>query len=234
VPAIDLNADLGEGDPYDDALLQGVSSCNIACGGHAGNVDSIRATVASAIANRVAIGAHPAYPDREGFGRRSNFMAGEELRRSLIEQIATLDAIASGHGATLTHVKPHGALYNDAVNNRELADIIVGAVEASLPGAAFVGLPNSELQNAAISRSLIFIAEGFVDRAYQDDGQLVPRSAPAAVHDRLDQVISQAVSLVGKVDTLCIHGDTPSAAKMARAVREELEKQGVTIHAIRR
>jgi UPF0271 protein len=234
VPAIDLNADLGEGDPYDDALLQVVSSCNIACGGHAGNVDSMRATVASAIANRVAIGAHPAYPDREGFGRRSNFMAGEELRRSLIEQIATLDAIASRHGATLTHVKPHGALYNDAVNNRELADIIVGAVEASLPGAAFVGLPNSELQNAAISRSLIFIAEGFVDRAYQDDGQLVPRSAPAAVHDRLDQVISQAVSLVGKVDTLCIHGDTPSAAKMARAVREELEKQGVTIHAIRR
>lgn len=234
MPAIDLNADLGEGDPYDDALLQVVSSCNIACGGHAGNVDSMRATVASAIANRVAIGAHPAYPDREGFGRRSNFMAGEELRRSLIEQIATLDAIASRHGATLTHVKPHGALYNDAVNNRELADIIVGAVEASLPGAAFVGLPNSELQNAAISRSLIFIAEGFVDRAYQDDGQLVPRSAPAAVHDRLDQVISQAVSLVGKVDTLCIHGDTPSAAKMARAVREELEKQGVTIHAIRR
>jgi len=234
VPTIDLNADLGEGDAYDDALLQVVSSCNIACGGHAGDARSMQVTVVTAAANGVAIGAHPAYPDREGFGRRSGFLAGDELRKSLLEQIAALDAIAAKNGATLTHVKPHGALYNDAVNDRELADLIVSAVSATLPGAAFVGLPGSELQNAAIARSVRFVAEGFVDRAYQADGQLVPRSEPGAVHDRLEQILSQAVSLVGKVDTLCVHGDTPGAAEIAREVRKELEKQGVKIHAIRR
>ena len=234
MPTIDLNADLGEGGAYDDALLQVVSSCNIACGGHAGDARSMQATVVTAAANGVAIGAHPAYPDREGFGRRSGFLAGDELRKSLIDQIAALDAIAAKNGATLTHVKPHGALYNDAVNDRELADLIVSAVNATLPGAVFVGLPGSELRNAAIARSVRFVAEGFVDRAYQANGQLVPRSEPGAVHDQLEQILSQAVSLVGKVDTLCVHGDTPGAAEIARKVRKELEQQGVKIHAIRR
>ncbi|MDH5620980.1 MAG: 5-oxoprolinase subunit PxpA, partial [Gammaproteobacteria bacterium] len=220
MPTIDLNADLGEGGAYDDALLQVVSSCNIACGGHAGDARSMQATVVTAAANGVAIGAHPAYPDREGFGRRSGFLAGDELRKSLIDQIAALDAIAAKNGATLTHVKPHGALYNDAVNDRELADLIVSAVNATLPGAAFVGLPGSELRNAAIARSVRFVAEGFVDRAYQANGQLVPRSEPGAVHDQLEQILSQAVSLVGKVDTLCVHGDTPGAAEIAREVRK--------------
>lgn len=231
---IDLNADLGEGDAYDDALLQVVSSCNIACGGHAGDAQSMQATTVTALANGVAIGAHPGYPDREGFGRRSGFLCGDELRTSLIEQIAALNAIAANNGATLTHVKPHGALYNDAVNDRQLADLIVGAVQAALPGAAFVGLPGSELQNAAYAGSLQFVAEGFADRAYQANGQLVPRSAPGAVHAQLEQILAQAISLVGKVDTLCVHGDTPGAAGIAKQVRKELEKQGVTIHAIRR
>jgi UPF0271 protein len=233
VPTVDLNADLGEGGLYDDELLQVVSSCNVACGGHAGDAESMQATVAAAVANRVAVGAHPAYPDRGGFGRRSGFLHGDELRKSLIAQISALRDIATTMGVTLTHVKPHGALYNDAVNDRELATLIVSAVQSALPGAAFVGLPDSQLQYAT-GRSLRFVAEGFVDRAYQDNGQLLPRSEPGAVHTRLEHVLAQAIALVGKVDTLCIHGDTPGAAEIARAVRKELEKQGVSIRAIGR
>jgi UPF0271 protein len=232
--SIDLNADLGEGDPYDVELLGIVTSCNVACGGHAGDAKTMRATVQSAVNNGVSIGAHPSYPDREGFGRRSGYLSGEELLEALTDQISTLNSVAREFGATLAHVKPHGALYNDAVNDRELADIIARAISATVPGAAFVGLPNSELQNAAAGHELFFVGEGFIDRAYQEDGQLVPRSEPGAVHKSLDLVLPQAVSLVGKVDTLCVHGDTPGAAEAAAAVREELENQGVEIRALRR
>jgi UPF0271 protein len=231
--SIDLNADLGEGDAYDTELLAVVSSCNIACGGHAGDEQSMRVTVAAAITNNVAIGAHPAYPDRAGFGRRSRYLAGGELKNSLLAQIRALNSVALQQGVELVHVKPHGALYNDAVNDRELADLVVSCVVIAVPGAAFVGLPGSEMQNAAARQFLSFISEGFVDRAYQEDGQLVPRSEPGAVHDSLDLILPQAVSLVGRVDTLCIHGDTPRAAEAAAAVRNELEEQGVEIRALR-
>jgi len=234
MPAIDLNADLGEGDPHDAELLTIVSSCNIACGGHAGDDVSMRATIASAISNNVAIGAHPSYPDRDGFGRRSNFLVGDELRASLLAQINILASIANELGAALVHIKPHGALYNDAVNDRELADLVAGCVATAAPGTAFVGLPDSEMQHAASRHSLNFVAEGFIDRAYQDDGQLVPRSEPGAVHESLELVLPQAISLVGKVDTLCIHGDTPGAVEAATAVRDALENQGVEIRALRR
>ena len=182
----------------------------------------------------MSIGAHPSYPDREGFGRRSGFLSGEDLLDSLTLQINELKSIAMDAGAELSHVKPHGALYNDAVNDRELADLIARAISACVPNAAFVGLPDSELQQAAADHDLTFIAEGFIDRAYQDNGQLVPRSEPGAVHKSLELVLPQAVSLVGKVDTLCIHGDTPGAAEAATAVRAQLEKQGVTIRAFGR
>lgn len=234
MPVIDLNADLGEGDPHDAELLAIVSSCNIACGGHAGDAASMRTTIVSALSNNVAIGAHPSYPDREGFGRRSAYLAGDELQASLIAQINKLASIATEQGAALVHVKPHGALYNDAVNDRELADMVVSCVAATVPGAALVGLPDSEMQLAAARHSLHFIAEGFIDRAYRNDGQLVPRSEPDAVHKSLELVLPQAVSLVGKVDTLCIHGDTPGAVEAATAVRDALEKQGVSIRALRR
>ena len=233
MPAIDLNADLGEGDCHDAELLKIVSSCNIACGGHAGDDASMRATIASAISNNVAIGAHPSYPDREGFGRRSAYMAGDELRASLLEQLERFASIAKQQGAALVHIKPHGALYNDAVNNRELADLVAACVAAAAPGAAFVGLANSEMQDAASRHSLNFVAEGFIDRAYQDDGPLVPRSEPGAVLKSLELVVPQAISLVGKVDTLCIHGDTPGAVEAAASVRDALEQQGVEIRALR-
>ena len=127
--SIDLNADLGEGDPYDKELLQIVSSANVACGGHAGDAETMARTVRLAIENGVAVGAHPGYPDRDGFGRQSGFMTGDALYESLTEQVTSLADTAAQMGARLTHVKPQGALYNDAVHDRELADIIARVLE---------------------------------------------------------------------------------------------------------
>jgi UPF0271 protein len=245
VTTIDLNADLGEGDAYDAELLQVVSSCNIACGGHAGDAGSIAATIREALANGVRVGAHPAYPDREGFGRRSRFMAGEPLRDALRAQLRDFAREAERLNATVSHVKPHGTLYTDAVVDAELASVIAGVV-AGMPGKpALVGQPGTELEAAAHAHGLRFVAEAFVDRAYRPDGQLVPRSEPGAVHGDIAQIQRQAVALAreGRVhcpdgssvavraDTLCIHGDTPGAAAAARAVRAALESEGVEIRA---
>jgi UPF0271 protein len=242
---IDLNADLGEGDPCDEELLQIVSSANVACGGHAGDVESMAQTVRSAIANGVAIGAHPGYPDPDGFGRQSGFMTGDALYESLTDQVTALADTAAQMGARITHVKPHGALYNDAVRDRDLADIIA-RVTAETPGEpAFVGMANTELELAADRHGLRFIAEAFVDRAYEPDGTLVSRKEPGAVHEDMAVATTQAVRLAedGRVtarngdqvdvraDTLCIHGDTPGAAEKARAVRDVLETHGVEIRA---
>lgn len=246
---IDLNADLGEGDAYDEELMQIVSSCNVACGGHAGDAESMAVTVRSAIANGVAIGAHPGYPDREGFGRESGFMAGDPLYDALTDQVMALSDTSAQLGARLTHVKPHGALYNDAVANQELADIIA-RVAAEAPGElAFVGMANTELEFAALRHGLTFIAEAFIDRAYEPDGTLVPRTEPGAVHEQLSVATTQAVRLAEnnevtardgetitvRADTLCIHGDTPGAAEKARAVRDVLESHGVEVrtHSLR-
>lgn len=232
--SIDLNADLGEGDAYDDELLATVSSCNIACGGHAGDEESMRSTVRSALQNGVSIGAHPSYPDREGFGRCSGFLHGPALVDSLSSQIAALNEVVHAQGATIVHVKPHGALYNDSVRDPELAQLIARVIRDSAPGAAMVGLPDSEMAIAAERHSLRFVSEGFIDRAYRDDGQLVPRSEPGAVHEDVQLILRQARSLVGRVDTLCIHGDTPGAANTARAVRSALLADGVNVRAISR
>lgn len=244
--AIDLNADLGEGEAGDAELLQVVSSCNIACGGHAGDDESIEATIREALARGVNVGAHPAYPDREGFGRRSRFMSGEALRDALRSQLDVFCRAAVRLGATVTHVKPHGTLYTDAVVDAELADIIAGAV-AEVPGKPMlVGQPGTELESAAKTHGLGFIAEAFVDRAYQSNGQLVPRSRSGAVHGDIAQIQRQAVSLARdgtvqslegstvpvRADTLCIHGDTPGAAAAARAVRVALEREGIEIRAV--
>ncbi len=243
--AIDLNSDLGEGDPYDDELLAIVSSCNIACGGHAGDAESMARTVLVAIENGVSVGAHPGYPDREGFGRESRFLAGDALYESLTEQVEALADVAAELGTRLTHVKPHGALYNDAVGDSELSDIIA-RVTSEVPGSpALMGMANTEMHKAAERHGLAFIAEAFVDRAYESDGTLVSRKEPGAVHGELSVATTQAVGLAtrGQVtardgeiisvdaDTLCIHGDTPGAAEAARAVRDVLESHGVEIRA---
>jgi len=242
---IDLNADLGEGAPFDAELLQIVSSANIACGGHAGDSESMAATVRSAIANGVAVGAHPGYADRDGFGRESGFMSGDALYESLTGQVTALADIAAELGARLSHVKPHGALYNDALRNRDLADIIARVI-ADAPGEpAFMGMAGTELERSANQHGLDFVAEAFVDRAYEPDGTLVSRKEPGAVHEDLAVATTQAVRLAEdgettarngeivkvRADTLCIHGDTPGAAEKARAVRDVLESHGVDIRA---
>ncbi|MDH3305204.1 MAG: 5-oxoprolinase subunit PxpA [Gammaproteobacteria bacterium] len=244
--SIDINADLGEGEASDADILRVVSSCNIACGGHAGDTASMQATVTAAIANGVAIGAHPSYPDREGFGRRSGFTAESDLRATLVKQIRSLSDIVSEHGAALHHVKPHGALYNDACADAELADVVAEAVLDACDGVYLVGPPNSELQLAAGRRGLPYLAEAFVDRAYLADGRLVPRAEPGAVHRSLSAIVAQAISLARdhavtsidgrtvslSADTVCVHGDTPGAAEAARAVRHALEQQGIEIRAV--
>jgi UPF0271 protein len=243
--AIDLNADLGEGCGDDEALLAIVSSCNVACGGHAGDAESMARTVRLAVVSGVAVGAHPSYPDREHFGRESGFMQGNELYESLTAQVTRLADTAANLGAKLVHVKPHGALYNDAVRDAGLADVIA-RVTAEAPGApALMGMAGTELEHAAARHGLAFIAEAFIDRAYEPDGTLVSRKEPGAVHEDLNVATTQAMRLAtdGEVtarngeqvtvraDTLCIHSDTPGAAEKARAVRDVLESRGVSIRA---
>lgn len=241
--AIDLNADLGEGGAFDAGLLGVVSSCNVACGGHAGDADSMARTVQLAIANGVAVGAHPSYPDRENFGRSSMTMRGDELYESLTLQVESLLDIAGELGARLRHLKPHGALYNDAAGDAELADI-VARVASELPGdVCLVGPPGSELECAAAGNDLEFVAEAFVDRAYLSDGRLKPRGQQGAVYADVARMVAQALSLATgnkvvaddgtiisvRAETLCVHGDTAGAADAARAIRQALERNGIVI-----
>lgn len=242
---IDLNADIGEGCGEDADLLQVISSCSIACGGHAGDEDTMAQTVRDAIAGNVAVGAHPGYPDREGFGRESGFMRGDELYESLTEQVTALADVAAELGARLAHVKPHGALYNDAIADAELADIIARVTAESPASPALMGMAGTELEFAAGRLGIPFIAEGFVDRAYEAGGTLVSRKEPGAVHENINVATTQALRLAttGRVtarngneinvraETLCIHGDTPGAAEKARAIRDVLESHGVEVRA---
>ncbi|HNP35650.1 MAG TPA: 5-oxoprolinase subunit PxpA [Woeseiaceae bacterium] len=246
MPTIDLNADLGEGAASDAELLTIVSSCNIACGGHAGDIESMRATIVRAVANRVAIGAHPSYPDRAGFGRRARFMTGEALYESLTTQVSDLCDIAAETGALLHHVKPHGALYTDAALDEQLADLLARVADEAHGVVALVGPPASALEKAAKAHGIGFVAEAFVDRTYDDDGTLLPRSEQGAVHTDLALIVAQALSLAvdqrvltksGKMlqiaaQTLCIHGDTDRAVDAARAVSAALSQRGLLIASV--
>lgn len=230
--AIDLNADLGEGENTDSDLLAIVSSCNIACGGHYGDKNSMTTTVRTAIEKNVAIGAHPSYPDRQGFGRRRHFLKGTALRESLESQMRGLQSIVRSLEAPITHVKPHGALYNDVADDSDLAKIVVQASIAVFGRVAIVGLPNSSIQQAVVDAKLQFVVEGFVDRAYLETGRLVPREDSSALLVDHSLMAQQAIDRLGEVDSLCIHGDTPNAVDAARAVRSALQHHGVSIRAI--
>lgn len=243
--SIDLNADLGEGESTDAALLAIVSSCSIACGGHAGDADSMAATVRLALANGVAIGAHPSYPDRGGFGRRARFTDGAALYDALSAQTEALESIAADLGARVVHLKPHGALYNDAAADPALAAIVARVAAEAHGRLRLFGPPSSALEVAAARHGLGFVREGFVDRAYTKEARLVPRSLPGAVHTDLAVISAQAVSLAVEsgvtaldgarialaVDTLCLHGDTPGAERAAVAVRDALREHGVAVRA---
>jgi UPF0271 protein len=244
VRQLDLNADVGEGDPEtDEGLLRLVTSANVACGFHAGDTNTMRVTVALAVRHGVAVGAHPGFDDREGFGRRRRHVTADEIWELLVPQLGALDAIARAEGTTLQHVKPHGALYNQAETEGTLARAIVAAIRAFDPTLRLVGRAGSAMEQVARATSHPFMAEAFADRRYRSDGTLLPRSEPGALLTDPDEVARQVRELVteGEVlasdgsrlavsfGTLCVHGDTPGAATLARRIRQELEALGVTV-----
>jgi UPF0271 protein len=240
---IDLSADVGEGEVSDAELIPLMTSVNVACGAHAGDPETMRRTVELAARHDVAVGAHPGYPDREGFGRRDLALSDDELRETIRAQLAALDSIACSVGVGLGHVKPHGALYNRAAADPRLARSIAAIVLETLGPVVLVGLAGSALVVEGRAGGLPVAAEAFADRAYEPDGTLRPRSRPGAIHADPAAVARQAVeiardgrvplgadgSLAVEADTLCLHGDTPGAVANAVAVREALAAAGVEV-----
>jgi UPF0271 protein len=248
--AVDLNSDLGEsfgawtmGD--DDAMLETVTSANIACGFHAGDPLTMLARCRTALDRGVSIGAHVAYRDLAGFGRRAIDIPAGELYGDVLYQLAALAGVAASVGASVRYVKPHGALYNRVATDAVQAAAVADAVRDFDPTLRVLGLAGTRIAEAAAERSLRFVREAFVDRAYRGDGSLVPRSEPGAVLTGVGQIAQRAVTLVTEgsvlasdggtvaveVDSLCVHSDTPGAVAMARAVRASLEGAGVRIEA---
>jgi UPF0271 protein len=229
----------------DASLIPLVTSVNVACGAHAGDARTMARTVALAADLGMAVGAHPGYPDRDGFGRRDLDLGEAGLRQTLLDQVSRLGAICAARGVALTHVKPHGALYNRAALDPVLAAVVAEAVAAVQPGIALIGLPASALLAAASRAGLRPVAEAFADRAYEPDGSLRSRSLPDAVNQVPEAVAAQAVSIARdgrvravdgtwiatRVETLCLHGDTPGAVGLARAVREALAAAAVEVRA---
>jgi UPF0271 protein len=248
---IDLNADVGESYAawtmgHDEALLPLVTSANVACGAHAGDPLVMDGTVRLAARLGVTVGAHPGYPDRDGFGRRDLDMTDDELEASILVQLGGLWAIARAQGVELAHVKPHGALYNAAARDPRLAETLSRAVRRFSAGVTLVGLAGSLLLDAGRAAGLTVAAEAFADRAYEEDGSLRSRRLPGAVHADPAAAAEQALAIVSegivrafggspiavRADTICLHGDTPDAPAFAAAVRQALEGAGVEIRAL--
>lgn len=239
---IHINCDLGEGGENDAKLMTLISACNIACGGHAGTVESMRETVALAIENRVEIGAHPSYPDKENFGRISLQMDSEDLKRSIVAQILSLKQITESEGGKLTHIKPHGALYNDAAGDKKIAEIFINAVEEFEDDIPIYAPPNSVISTLAKDRINV-IFEAFADRNYEGDYRLVSRQNNRAlitkkkqVFDHLFEMFSQGnitavtgAKLPCKATTFCIHSDTPNAIETLQFLQEKLRENNIEI-----
>lgn len=245
--SIDLNADLGEhsgdGAAADAAIMSVVTSASIACGAHAGSPEVMRATVMAAMERGVVIGAHPGYPDRDGFGRRDMDLTPEALIESVTSQIRRLDDCCTGAGARMRYVKPHGALYNRAGRDAITAQAIVEAVRAVSGELVVLALSGGRLVNEARRAGLTVAREAFIDRAYMPDGTLVARDRPGALIDDPRAATHQALGIAqdGSVEaidgsrvtvdaeSLCVHGDNPSALSIVTAARNRLELEGVTI-----
>jgi UPF0271 protein len=249
---IDMNADLGEGFGAwrmgdDEGLLRVVTSANVACGFHAGDPSVIDATVRRAVRAGVAVGAHPSHFDLRGFGRRTMVVDPAEVEADVLYQVGAVAGFARAHGGRLTHVKPHGALYNQAAADEAMATAIARGVLRFDRGLILVGLASSTtMRRAAESQGLRFAGEAFADRRYEADGTLVSRSAADALIVDAGEAALQAVGIAlrGQVvtrggavvslsaETLCVHGDTPGALALAEAVRRALEGAGVAVRAL--
>jgi UPF0271 protein len=225
---IDLNCDLGEGCPHDAELMPLITSANIACGFHAGDAATAHAALRQAVRHGVQAGAHPGFPDREGFGRRELSRAEEQVFEDCVYQVGALAGLARATGTALRYVKPHGALYNMACRDEAYARPVVAA--AGLFRLAVMALPGSRLEALCAGRC-DFVAEGFADRRYLPDGSLVPRTRPDAFVEDPAEAVRQAEWLLRTrgVRTLCVHGDNPRALAFVRELRAALTRQGITI-----
>ena len=249
---IDLNSDLGESfGPWpmgqDASLMESISSANVACGFHAGDPAAMRATITLAREKGVAIGAHPGFQDLAGFGRREITASPQEVEDLVLYQVSALAGMASAQGVRLQHVKAHGALYTMACRDRALADAIAKAVAGFDRSLILFGLPNSELLRAGEAAGLAVAAEVLADRAYDPDGSLTSRAKPGSVIHDAPRVVERAIKMVRDqqviavdgstitltAETMCLHGDTPGAAALAREIRRGLESAGVRIAALR-
>jgi len=248
---IDINSDVGESfGAYtigrDTGLMRSITSANIAAGFHGGDPTVLRETIRLAKANGVAVGAHPGFPDLVGFGRRELNVTPKEAEDLVLYQVAAVSGVAWAEGVPVQHVKPHGALFNMAVRNAELAAAIARAVAAINPKLILFGLPGSEIVKAGRAAGLRVAAEVFADRAYEPDGSLASRRKPGSVIHDPAAVVARAVrmardrtvvALDGSVvaleaDTMCVHGDTPGSDDLAAKIRAGLEAAGVTVKAI--
>jgi UPF0271 protein len=245
---VDLNADLGEGAGDDEELLTLVTSANIACGFHAGDANTMRLAIETARDLKVAVGAHPSLFDRENFGRKELPVKADEVFEAVLYQLGVFQAIAETAGVRVNHVKPHGALYNMAARDQELASAIGRAIVRADPSLILFAPQKSALASAADANGLQIAREVFADRNYLRDGALVPRSRPdALLHDpneaatRVVRMLRErkvrsvdSVDVDVRAETVCVHGDTPGAVEFARALRAQLEKEGVNLSAPKR
>ncbi len=243
---IDLNCDMGEGCGNDAELMDYVSSVNIACGFHAGDAATMRETAEIAVRKGVAIGAHPSFPDRDGFGRRAMNLPLDDVERIVVEQIKALRDICETAGVRMRHVKPHGALYNQAARDAELSNAIARAVRSVDRDLILYGLAGSALISEAENCGIRSASEVFADRTYRPDGSLTPRSDPNALIEETDAAVAQVLQMVesntvtaidGTVipisaETICIHGDGKNALEFARTIHNKLVENGITIRPI--
>ncbi len=245
---LDLNADLGEGCADEALILPWISSANIACGGHAGDAASMRASIAGALAQGVAVGAHPSYADRVHFGRQAQALTPallHALRADLARQLQDFQEAAQREGARPRHVKPHGALYNQAAQDPRLIALLLDLLPREAPGLALVALAGSKLVDAARAAGLRVHEEGFADRRYTAAGTLLPRGEPGAVLQELEEGVAQGLALALnqpiasdtgssvrlRIDTLCVHGDGLAALPLVRALHKALGGAGIALQA---
>ena len=240
---IDLNADLGEGSGNDEAMLDSVSSINVACAWHAGSAEEMLSLVRTARQRGVAIGAHPGFPDRANFGRKEMSLPLTSVRAGLLYQMGALDGIVRAEGGELAHVKVHGALYNQAARDPDLARCVARAIRDFNPRLKVMGLAGSLFIEAVRGEGLTALEEGFADRGYSGDGQLLKRGTAGALIEDESAMLAQVLSMVKtgtviardgtvcqlNIDTICLHGDAPRALEFAKTIRTHLQQEGVEV-----